>query len=84
MTPGMPVMTPEGASLGKVDQIVADGSGQVQQLVVTQGNVTRTLPAGMFTATGNALIAGEAQGEASAQSAQDAEPEAAPEGGEAN
>ncbi|MAY20708.1 MAG: hypothetical protein CL955_08830, partial [Erythrobacteraceae bacterium] len=88
VTPGMPVMTPEGASLGKVDQIVADGSGQVQQLVVTQGNVTRTLPAGMFTATGNALIAGEAQGEAqgdaSAQGAQDAEPAAAPEGGEAN
>jgi hypothetical protein len=60
----------------------------VQQLVVTQGNVTRTLPAGMFTATGNALIAGEAQGEAqgdaSAQGAQDAEPAAAPEGGEAN
>lgn len=64
VTPGMPVMTPDGASLGKVRQIVADSRGQVQQVVVQQGRVTRTLPAGMFSASGNALIAGEAQGEA--------------------
>ena len=72
----MPVMTPDGASLGKVEQIVANGRGEVEQVVVTQGNVTRTLPAGMFTATGNALVAGEANGEASAERTQPASEEA--------
>lgn len=64
VTPGMPVLTPDGASLGKVKEVIADGRGQVQQVVVKQGKVTRTLPAGMFSANGNALVAGEAQGEA--------------------
>lgn len=64
VTPGMPVMTPDGASLGKVKEVIADGRGQVQQVVVKQGKVTRTLPAGMFSANGNALVTGEAQGEA--------------------
>ncbi|WP_435417064.1 hypothetical protein WAB17_09205 [Parerythrobacter aurantius] len=63
VAPGMPVMTPDGAPLGKVREVVADSRGRVQQLVVQQGNVVRTLPAGMFSASGNALIAGSAQGE---------------------
>ncbi len=67
---GMPVMTPEGASLGEVRQIVANGRGEVQQVVVKQGNVTRTLPAGMFSASGNALVAGSASGNAVAESDQ--------------
>lgn len=81
VAPGMPVTTPDGASLGQVEQVVADGRGQVQQLVVSQGGVTRTLPAGMFSARGGALVAGEAQGEAS--SADQAERQPA-EGAEAN
>lgn len=70
VAPGMPVMTPEGASLGEVRQIVANGRGEVEQIVVKQGKVTRTLPAGMFNASGNALVAGNASGNASAESAQ--------------
>ena len=70
VAPGMPVMTPEGASLGKVRQIVANGRGEVEQVVVKQGNVTRTLPAGMFSPSGNALVAGNASGNAVAESAQ--------------
>lgn len=81
VAPGMPVMTPDGASLGQVTGIVADGRGQVEQVVVSQGNVTRTLPAGMFSATGNALVAGEAQGAASAANSAE---RVQPEGGEAN
>lgn len=65
VAPGMPVMTPDGASLGKVREIVATGRGEVEHVVVQQGKVTRVLPAGMFSANGHALIAGEAQGEAS-------------------
>lgn len=72
VAPGMPVVTPEGASLGEVRQIVANGRGEVEQVVVKQGNVTRTLPAGMFSASGNALVAGNASGNAVAESAQPA------------
>lgn len=69
IAPGMPVMTPDGASLGKVRQVIADGRGNVQQVVVKQGGVTRTLPAGMFSAQGNALVAGEASGQAASRPA---------------
>lgn len=72
VAPGMPVMTPEGASLGKVRQVVANGRGEIEQVVVKQGKVTRTLPAGMFSASGNALVAGNASGNAVADSAQPA------------
>ncbi|MDC8754752.1 hypothetical protein OIK40_08870 [Erythrobacter sp. sf7] len=70
VAPGMPVMTPEGASLGEVREVVANGRGEVEQVVVKQGNVTRTLPAGMFSASGNALVAGNASGNAAADSAE--------------
>lgn len=59
---GMPVMTPDGASLGEVRGIVANNRGEVEQIVVQQGKITRELPAGMFSASGNALVAGEARG----------------------
>jgi hypothetical protein len=58
---GMPVMTPDGASLGKVRGVVANNRGEVEQIVVKQGKITRELPAGMFSASGNALVAGEAR-----------------------
>ena len=67
VAPGMPVMTPDGASLGKVREVIANGRGEVEQVVVKQGKITRTLPAGMFSASGNALVAGEARGGAGAQ-----------------
>ncbi len=63
---GMPVMLPDGSSLGKVKQIVANGRGEVEQVVVKQGRVTRALPAGMFAASGNALVLTEASGAAAA------------------
>lgn len=63
---GMPVMNENGASLGKVRQLIADGRGEVQQVVVKQGSVTRELPANMFSASGNALVVGQASGTAGA------------------
>ena len=74
IAPGMPVMTPDGASLGKVRQVIADGRGNVQQVVVKQGKATRTLPAGMFSAQGDALVAGEASGQAARRSANEGQP----------
>jgi hypothetical protein len=72
VAPGMPVMTPDGASLGKVREVIANGRGEVEQVVVKQGKVTRTLPAGMFSASGNALIAGQASGDAGGSAAEPA------------
>lgn len=66
---GMPVMLPDGSSLGKVKQIVANGRGEIEQVAVKQGNVTRTLPAGMFSASGDALVLTQASGTASAPEA---------------
>lgn len=63
---GMPVMLPDGSSLGKVKQIVANGRGEIEQVVVKQGNVTRALPAGMFSASGDALVVTQASGSAAA------------------
>lgn len=62
----MPVMLPDGSSLGKVKQIVANGRGEIEQVVVKQGNVTRALPHGMFSASGDALVVTQASGSAAA------------------
>lgn len=64
---GMPVVNPDGASLGKVSQLVANSRGEIQQVVVKQGKVTRELPTGMFSASGNALVLTQASGAASAE-----------------
>lgn len=53
---GMSVTLADGSSLGKVKEVVANSRGEVEQIVVKQGNVTRSLPAGMFSASGNALV----------------------------
>jgi hypothetical protein len=74
----MPVATPSGASLGQVEQIVANGRGEVQQVVVRQGDISRTLPANMLSANGNALIAGEASGGASGGTVSPVPTQAAP------
>lgn len=71
---GMPVMTREGASLGKVSQMVANSRGEIQQVVVKQGKVTRELPTGMFSASGDALVLTQASGAASAEGKNNAEP----------
>ncbi|MBL0966688.1 hypothetical protein [Blastomonas sp. UPD001] len=66
---GMPVTLPDGSSLGKVKELVANGRGEVEQVVVKQGNVTRALPAGMFSASGDALVLTQASGTAAAPEA---------------
>ena len=65
----MPVTLADGSSLGKVKEIVANSRGEVEQIVVKQANVTRSLPAGMFSASGNALVLAEPGGTAAAPEA---------------
>lgn len=64
---GMLVLLADGSSLGKVKQIVANGRGEVEQVVVKQGKITRALPASMFSASGDALVLTQASGAASPQ-----------------
>lgn len=59
---GMPVTLPDGTALGKVKELVANGRGEVEQVVVKQGDVTRTFPAGMFAVSGDALVLTRASG----------------------
>ncbi len=66
---GMPVTLADGSSLGKVKDVVANSRGAVEQIVVKQGNVTRSLPAGMFSASGNALVLAETGSTAAAPEA---------------
>ena len=65
VAPGMPVQLPSGEQLGTVRDIVATRSGEIRQLVVDTKDGLTTLPAGSLTASGTALIAGQASGSAS-------------------
>lgn len=65
VAPGMPVQLPSGQQLGTVRDIVATRSGEVRQLVVQTKDGLTTIPAGSLTASGAALVAGEATGSAS-------------------
>lgn len=64
ISPGMPVVSPEGLPIGKVRQIVANSRGQVQEVVVSNGDVTQTIPAANLAGSGKVLIAGEGSADA--------------------
>lgn len=59
VSPGMPVVTPQGAPIGKVRQIVANLRGEVEQVIVSKGGTLYSIPAGNLAASGNALIASD-------------------------
>lgn len=60
ISPGMPVVSPQGAPIGKVRQIVANSRGEVEQVIVSKGGTLHSIPAGNLAASGNALIATDA------------------------
>ena len=62
--PGMMIMSPEGNPLGRVREVVADGRGQIQQVAMRAKGVTTMVPAGNLSASGDALIFAEGNGEA--------------------
>ncbi|WP_340587242.1 PRC-barrel domain-containing protein [Erythrobacter alti] len=67
VAPGMDVLASNGARIGEVREIVADQRGQVQQVLVSNGNAERLVPAGNFTAAGDALVMGNGSAEGSTQ-----------------
>lgn len=60
--PGMMIMSPEGVSLGKVREVVANGQGQIQQVVMTAKGARSVIPVGNLAASGNWLIFAQGEG----------------------
>lgn len=71
ITPGMPVTTPGGLPIGEVREIVANSRGEVEQVVVSNGDTTQTMPASSLAASGGALVAGSGSANAGAGSNDD-------------
>lgn len=70
---GTPVSGPDSATLGTVSQVIADASGQVEQVQVEVDGVSALLPAGNFSASGNALVSAMSEGEVRQLAAEQAE-----------
>lgn len=65
VAPGMPVLAPSGEQIGKVRELVANGRGQVEQVLVEANGARSLVPADQFSASGAALILGSGEGEVS-------------------
>lgn len=63
VTRGMPVLAPGGTRIGKVRQVFNNGSGEIQQMLVTVGNQRALLPATNFTAHGNSVMSAMTEGQ---------------------
>lgn len=74
---GTPVSGPDGNTLGTVSQVVADASGQVEQVLVDVDGMSALIPAGNFSASGNALVSAMSEGEVRQVAAEQAEEPAA-------
>ncbi len=57
----MDVLSSEGAKIGTVREVIADGNGQVSHLLVSNGDARELVPAGDFTAAGDALVMGSGE-----------------------
>ncbi|MDE2405554.1 MAG: hypothetical protein KGM17_12880 [Sphingomonadales bacterium] len=55
VTRGMPVLGPDGQRIGKVQRLVTNRSGEIEQMLVKVGDRSALLPAANFTASGNAV-----------------------------
>ena len=69
IAPGMDVLSQGGTKIGEVREIVADGNGQVRQLLVANGDGRQLIPAGNFTTAGDVLVMGN--GQASGETSRD-------------
>ncbi len=76
--PGMKLLDANGEKIGKVREVIADGRGRVEALVVKVDGETATLPASSFSTSGSALITGMTEGQIKTAAAeQQAEKQAA-------
>lgn len=59
VAPGMPVIAPNGETIGRVRQVVSDARGRVQEVLVSAGRRQLTIPAADLSAGGSVLVMGE-------------------------
>lgn len=59
VTPGMPVLAPDGERFGKVRQLITDSRGRVTSVLVRAKDRDVSIPAGNLSASGSALLMGE-------------------------
>ncbi|MBB3991688.1 hypothetical protein [Croceicoccus naphthovorans] len=70
---GTPVSGPDGNTLGAVSHVVANAQGQVEQVLVNVDGMNALLPAGNFSASGDALVSAMSEGEVRQVAEQQAE-----------
>jgi len=63
VSPGMDIQTIKGEAIGTVRNVETDAHGKVQSLLIEVDNRTAKLPAGNFSANGNALVSAMGSGE---------------------
>lgn len=63
ISPGMPVVTPAGLPVGEVREIVANSRGEVEQVLVSNGDFEQMVPAANLGASGSALVMGQGNAE---------------------
>ena len=64
IAPGMPVVAPDGAAVGKVRQIVSDSRGRVEQVIIDARGTDLAVPAGNLAAGADALVIAQGSGTA--------------------
>lgn len=74
IAPGMPVVTPAGLPVGEVREIVANSRGEVEQVLVSNGDFEQMVPAANLGAGGSALVMGQGNAEAGTGPEEDEQP----------
>lgn len=73
ISPGMPVVTPAGLPVGEVREIVANSRGEVEQVLVSNGDFEQMVPAANLGAGGSALVMGQGNAEVGTASPEEEE-----------
>lgn len=74
IAPGMPVVSPEGLPVGNVREIVANSRGEVEQVLVSNGDVEQMIPAADLGASGSALVMGQGNAAVGGEPEEDEQP----------
>ena len=74
IAPGMPVVSPEGLPVGNVREIVANSRGEVEQVLVSNGDVEQMIPAADLGASGSALFMGQGNAAVGGEPEEDEQP----------
>lgn len=74
VAPGMPVVSPEGLPVGEVREIVANSRGEVEQVLVSNGDFEQMIPAANLGVSGSALVMGQGNADVGTGPEEDEQP----------